>query len=253
MLRIVLFFAIWLVLPPFAHAQTVRIFAASSLIGPLQAMTENIKQATGHQPQWVFAASLTLARQIEQGAPADIFISADDRSMQFLEDKRLIIANSKRALLSNALVLIAPSHASTQAGDAASILRQLVQNGERLAMGDPNYVPAGQYAQAALQSLGLWTSISPRGARFENVRSVLNAVERGAVPLGIVYTSDAHNNSKVKTLAKFAANSHPKIIYPIALIDGRNPDAARKVYDYLRAPQAQAFFVQFGFILPDAQ
>ena len=209
------------------------VLAAASL---QEALTEAANAfARQHHPRPVlaFAASSALARQIEAGAPADMFVSADEEWMDALAAKRLIVAASRRDLASNALVLIEPAGGRTRLviGRGFALARALGpgSKGGRLALADPAAVPAGKYAKAALTGLGVWPAVAGRIAAAENVRAAMALVERGQVPLGVVYATDAMASAKVRVVARFPAGSHPRIAYPVALvapINGRvaNPE-----------------------------
>ena len=204
------------------------------------------------KPSLVFAASSTLARQIEQGAPADLFLSADEQWMDYAEQRGLILPETRRAVLGNALVLIAP--ADSRAGPVTltpgAELAKLLGDDGRLAVGDPAHVPAGIYAAAALTSLGLWQALAPRLARAENVRAALLLVERGEAPLGIVYATDAAASRRVRVLGTFPADSHPPISYPFALTQrGAGNAAAHDLLAYLSGPQAAETWRRYGFTL----
>ena len=193
-----------------------------------------------------FAASFALARQIESGAEADLFVSADQAWMDYLAARGLIRPNSRHNLLGNRLALVAPadSRRVLAIGPRFPLLAAL--DGERLATGDPDTVPVGRYARAALTTLGVWGEIEPRLVRAENVRSALAFVARGEVPLGIVYETDARVDPKVRVVGLFPDSSHPPITYPIALTRDAGPGADRFLA-YLRGPGGRAEFEKAGF------
>ncbi len=225
------------------------VFAAASLRNALNEIREARIAQSGGRVIVSYAASSALARQIEKGAPADIFISADQTWMDYLAQRRLIIEKSRVNLLRNELVLIAPVSAKPSVIE----LKKGVQLGQllgkdRMAMADPDHVPAGKYGKQALESLGLWPQVAGRLARGENVRTALNYVARAETPLGIVYRTDAAAEARVKVIAAFAADSHPPIVYPAALLaPGRNTDAAAFLA-YLRSDAAAAIFRKHGFL-----
>jgi molybdate transport system substrate-binding protein len=194
-----------------------------------------------------YAASNTLIKQIEQGAPADIFISADLDWMDYGQQKDLIKPDSRSNLLGNRLVLIAPKDSSVSANiqpgfDLAALLK-----GGRLAMGNVDAVPAGKYGKASLEKLGVWDSVKDKIAQAESVRAALLFVSRGEAPLGIVYQTDATADPSVKIVATFPENTHPPIIYPVALTkESANVDA-QAFLNYLRSPAARAAFERQGF------
>ena len=189
-----------------------------------------------------------LARQIEAGAHADLYISADVEWMSYLQSRRLIDAASRRDLLGNSLVLIAPADSPLRLAIAPhfSLLRALA--GGRLAMGDPDSVPAGRYARTALARLGLWPALSGHLALTDNVRSALAFVARGEAPLGIVYQTDARSDPRVRILDTFPATLHAPIVYPVALTTGAQADA-RALLDFLRGAAAAKIFRKYGFTL----
>ncbi|MXP64121.1 molybdate ABC transporter substrate-binding protein [Roseomonas sp. M0104] len=234
-----------------AQAAPLTVFAAASLQDALRAQAAAWEEAGRPAPRMSFAASSTLARQIEQGAPADLFASADEQWMDYLAKRDLILPGSRRATLSNSLVLIAPPDQAQplEPREGAELLARLGAGG-RLAVGDPAHVPAGIYARQALTSLGLWQELEPRLARADNVRAALLLVERGEAPLGIVYGTDARV-AKVSVVGTFPPESHPPISYPFALTrlaKGR-PEAAA-LLDFLTGPGAAPRWRQFGFTLP---
>jgi molybdate transport system substrate-binding protein len=239
--------------PVRAQAQSVTVFAAASLKTALDDIAAQWQKETGKTARISYAASGPLAKQIEAGAPADIFISADVAWMDYAAERKLIKAETRRNLLGNALVLVAPADSKAQPMEinAQSDLSGLLSRDGRLAMGDPRSVPAGSYGRKALTSLGLWDEVKDRIAQTESVRATLIFVARGEAPLGIVYRSDAHAEPKVKVLGTFPDSSHAPIVYPIAMIAASaNPDA-KAFYDYLARPAASAIFKRESFdVLP---
>ncbi len=231
----------------------IYVYAASSLTN---ALTDIAKQYQTHYPNQAvilnFASSSTLARQIAQGAPADIYLSANEKWMDFLAKKHLISDGSKRDLLTNQLVLIANNKVNTQDIDTASdwpLVSFLDQ--QRLAIGDPSHVPAGIYAKQALQALSLWPQLEDKIARTSNVRTALALVERGETPLGIVYATDAAIARGVKVVRPFPEQLHQPIRYPVGLI-GENPTpAAQRFYRYLSHDEAQSVFKHYQFGIAD--
>ncbi|MFT5880452.1 MAG: molybdate transport system substrate-binding protein [Moritella sp.] len=235
-------------------AEKITIFAASSLTNVMTEIGQNF--ADNHfenntpriQPVFSFASSSTLARQIAQGAPAQIYLSANQKWMDYLIKQQAVAPQSKVTLLRNSLVLIAPKSSTvnkielTPQWDLSAIIGD-----SRMAVGDPDHVPAGSYARQALEYLQLWQQAAPLLARANNARGALALVERGEAPLGIVYATDALVAKKVKTLATFPANSHQPIEYPLVLIN-KNPSAAVDAfYQYLQGSEAKAVFVKHGF------
>jgi molybdate transport system substrate-binding protein len=205
--------------------------------------------AKGHQqPVLSFAASSALARQIEAGAPADVFISADEEWMNEVQGKGLLRAGSRASFLGNRLVLIAPASSRGNLSiRRGSPLAKALGSG-RLAVADPDSVPAGKYAKAALTSLGVWSSVEGKLARGENVRAALLFVERGEVPYGIVYATDARVAKGVRIVGVFPPASHPPISYPLALLNaGRNGPEAAAFRRFLLSGEGKAIFRSYGF------
>ncbi|AGB81539.1 molybdenum ABC transporter, periplasmic molybdate-binding protein [Serratia sp. FGI94] len=229
-------------------ADKITVFAAASLTNALQEIATQYQQGKDVQVVSSFASSSTLARQIEQGAPADLFISADQQWMDYAIDKQQMVKDSRYTLLDNDLVLIAAKGSKL---DKVAITPQTdwqqLLNGERLAVGDPDHVPAGIYAKEALQSLKAWPQLAPKLARANNVRSAMALVERQEAPLGIVYGSDALASDKVKVVGVFPADSHKPVEYPMAIVKDHNSPTVSAFYTYLKSPQAAAVFKRYGF------
>ena len=235
MLRLLTALIALLALTPPAHATTAStVLAAASLQEALSEAADAFSRQGHPRPVLAFAASSALARQVQAGAPADMFVSADEEWMDALTSKSLIVAASRRDLATNALVLIEPAAGHTRLAIARGfpLVRALGPNG-RLALADPAAVPAGKYAKAALTGLGVWPSVMGRIAAAENVRAAMALVERGQAPLGVVYATDALASAKVRVVARFPASSHPRIAYPVALIAPINGRVAN--------PEAEAF------------
>ena len=230
-----------------AQEPTLTIFAAASLKNALDDVNAAFTSSTRIKVVASHAASSALIRQIEQGAPADVFISADLEWMNYGAQKKLINEPSRFNLLGNKLVLIAPadSKAAPVAIAAGFDLAKLAGDG-RIAAGDVKAVPAGQYAKAALEKLGLWASVEPKLAMTENVRVALTLVARGEAPLGIVYETDAKAEPKVKVIGTFPDGSHPAIVYPAAATKDAKPEAARYLA-YLKGGTAQVLLQRHGF------
>ncbi|MBD2791614.1 molybdate ABC transporter substrate-binding protein [Xenorhabdus szentirmaii] len=226
----------------------VVVFAAASLTNALDEIATQYKKEKQGRIIASYASSSTLARQIEQGAPADIFISADQQWMNYAADKQLIAEHTRHTLLGNQLVLIAPKESKL---DKVDINRETkwksLLAGGRLAVGDPDHVPVGIYAKESLQYLNAWDTVNPLMARANNVRSGMVLVERAEVPLGIVYGSDAMASNKVKIVGIFPPESHKPVEYPIAIIKGHEKQAVLDFYDYLKSPEAVAIFKRYGF------
>ncbi|HVS75325.1 MAG TPA: molybdate ABC transporter substrate-binding protein [Steroidobacteraceae bacterium] len=224
----------------------VLVFAAASLANVLGDLDEAFTARTGIRVTSSLAASSTLAKQIEAGAPADVFFSADLQWMDYLQQRGLLRAGSRRDLVGNSLVLIAPStrplHVTIAPGfDLARLL-----GGGRLAVADPDSVPAGIYAREALRKLGIWSTVLPRLVRAENVRAALEYVARGDAPLGIVYRTDALVEQRVRVAGVFPADSHPPIVYPVALTR-RAGTAAARYLAFISSAAAQPIFRKWGF------
>lgn len=234
-----------------AVGATSMIFAAASL---QPALDEMARAGTlgSPAPKRVYAASSALARQIENGAPADIFISADERWMDDAAGHGAIIASTRTSLVGNQLALIAPAASGARvdlAHGAAPLLAALGPRG-RLAVALPDSVPAGLYARAALQKLGLWNALAPRMAMGRDVRAALNLVVLRQCPLGIVYRSDAVSEPRVRVLATFPPGSHAPIVYPAAIVAGHDTPTARALLAALQSPAARSAFRRWGFTLP---
>jgi len=230
-----------------AQGKDVVVFAAASLKNALDDIAGQWQRETGKKTVISYAASNTLIKQIEQGAPADIFISADLDWMDYGQQKNLIKPDSRFNLLGNRLVLIAPKDSSVSANiqpgfDLAALLK-----GGRLAMGNVDAVPAGKYGKAALEKLGVWDSVKDKIAQAESVRAALLFVSRGEAPLGIVYQTDAAADPSVKIVGTFPENTHPRIIYPVALTKESTNPGAQAFLNYLRSPAARAAFERQGF------
>ncbi len=239
-------FACFMAAPATAGRQ-VTIFAAASLTEALEAVGVMIRAETGLTVRLSFASSSTLAKQIEQGSPADIYLSADEAWMDYLDKRGLLAAGTRRVLLTNRLVLVvpvrpglapAPAHVAPAPDDFSK---------GRIAVGDPAHVPAGRYAKAALQSMGLWTESKDRLVRADNVRSALVLVERGEASCGIVYATDARISRHVNVVGWFPEGAHPPIVYPIGVVKGRSQPGVAEVYALLQSPQARAILARYGF------
>jgi molybdate transport system substrate-binding protein len=242
------FLLLALLAPLAAQAQQLTVFAAASLTDAMKDVAAQWQQ-TGHPPLSLsFGASSTLARQIEQGAPANLFASADEKWMDYLADKKLIAAGTRQSLLGNDLVLVVPADAPRHVtiGPDFDLAALLGPNG-RLATGDPAHVPVGIYAEQALRKLGMWDSISARLARTDDVRAALLLVERGEAPAGIVYGTDAAVSKGVMVAGIFPASSHDPISYPFAVTQSGDTPEARALLAFLAGPQARAVFAQRGF------
>jgi molybdate transport system substrate-binding protein len=231
-----------------AAAGAVTVYAAASLTEALQEIADRYAKVTGVAVKLSFAASSSLARQIEAGSRAEVFFPADQQWMDYLEQRNLLQAGSRHDVVGNRLVLIAPADSRLALRIGPKFPLRAALGTERLATGDPDVVPVGRYARAALLSLGVWDDVADRLVRAENVRSALTFVARAEVPLGIVYATDARVDPKVRVVDVFPASSHPPITYPIALTREASPPAAAFV-GYLRGQEGRAVFEKFGFIV----
>ncbi len=228
-------------------AADVTVFAAASLTDALRQIAPAFEAATGHRVVFNFGGSNILARQILSGAPADLFLSADDAQMDALEKDRLVVPGTRRSVLSNELAVVVRADARLALSSARDLAGPPVK---RLALADPRAVPAGVYATAWLEKAGVWTAIAPRVLPAENVRAALAAVESGDADAGVVYATDARASKKVRVAFTAPAGEAPAISYPFALLkDAPSPAAARAFLDYLSGPAAAAVFRKNGFVV----
>jgi molybdate transport system substrate-binding protein len=226
----------------------VVVFAAASLKNALdQVAKEWGAKSGGGKVVISYAASSALARQIESGAPADIFASANLDWMDYLAKKDLIQPDTRVNLLGNRLVLVAPKDSTAMVEMGPKLDLEAALGDGRLAMANVDSVPAGKYAKAALQRLGAWDAVKDKLAQAENVRAALQLVARGEAPLGIVYLTDAGSDPKLKVLATFPEDSHPPIIYPIAILKSSSKPAARSFFGFMRGREAKGAFDRQGF------
>ena len=234
-------------LTPSATAADVTVFAAASLKEALDDQAKQFEAATGNKVIVSYGGSNTLAKQIESGAPADVFISADLDWMDYLDQRHLIAPNTRYNLLRNSLVLIAPSSSASTLKIGPHFGLAAALGSDKLAMANPDSVPAGKYGKSALESLGVWSSIEKQVARAENVRAALALVSRGEAPFGIVYGTDALADKGVKIVDTFPSDSHPPIVYPAALVADSKSTAARAMLEFLRAATARPVWEKYGF------
>jgi molybdate transport system substrate-binding protein len=233
--------------PAVAQGKDPLVFAAASLKNALDEIAGQWQRATGKKAVISYAASNTLIKQIEAGAPADIFISADLDWMDYGQQKNLIKPDTRINLLGNRLVLAAPKDSPLRVDVRPGFELAATLKGGRLAMANVDAVPAGKYGKAALAKLGVWDSVKDKIAQTENVRAALLLVSRGEAPLGIVYQTDAASDPSVKIVGTFPEDTHPPITYPFALTrESSNPDAVA-LLDYIRSPAARAVFERHGF------
>jgi molybdate transport system substrate-binding protein len=242
-------FALGTAPPAFAQGKDLVVFAAASLKNALDEANVQFGRENHQKATTSYAASSALAKQIEAGAPADVFISADLDWMDYLAERKLIKTETRSNLLGNKIVLIAPasSNVSVTIGPGFPLAQALGDG--RLAMADPSSVPAGKYGKAALEALGVWSSVASKTAPAENVRAALLLVSRGEAPLGIVYQTDAAAEKGVKIVGTFPEGTHPPIVYPIAVTaSSTNPGSAAYVA-FLRSAAARPAFEKQGFAL----
>jgi len=231
-------------------ARQLTVFAAASLTEVLQEIAEAYRAKTGVATRFSFGASSALAKQIEAGAPADAFVSADVEWMDYLANHGSVDLKTRRNVAGNELVLIAPAGSGVKLAITKDFPLASALGKGRLAIADPASVPAGRYARAALTALGVWAQVEPHLAPAENVRAALALVSRGEAPLGIVYRTDAAVDPKVKVVAAFPADSYPPIVYPAAKLANGAAEAAGFV-EFLGGPEAQALFHKRGFTSPE--
>jgi len=228
-------------------AAEISVFAAASLTDALQEIATAYEGESGDKVLLNLAASSTLARQIQEGAPADLFFSADEAKMDSLEKQGLILRETRRSLLSNTLVVVVPADSNLEIRSARDLATPKVR---ALALAEPQSVPAGIYAKEYLRSQKLWSKVIDRIVPTENVRAALSAVESGNVDAGIVYKTDAAISKKVKIAFEVPAAEGPKISYPVAVLAGsQGQAAARKLLAYLESPAALDVFRRYGFLV----
>lgn len=232
--------------PSWAAGTTV--FAAASTTDALDEVIAAYKSVSGKEVVPSYGSSSTLAQQIEQGAPAAVFLSANTKWAKFLDEKGLLEPNSQVNLLGNTLVMIAPADSKASVAISKDMNLAGLLGNERLSVGDPDHVPVGQYAKAALTSLGQWASVESKLARASDVRGALALVERGETPLGIVYSTDAAISKGVKVVATFPQDSYEKIAYPAALVKGADADAKAFFSFLTSSPVAKDIFAKYGFV-----
>lgn len=231
-----------------AQAEEVVVFAAASLTNALNDIGEQFTAKTGHVIKPSYAASSALAKQVEQGAPAHVFASADLKWMDYLAEKKLTNPDTRFNLLGNTLVLVAPADTKIDKVDLGpkTDIAALAGPG-RIATGNPDSVPVGLYFRQAMERSGQWSAVEPKIARADSVRAALAFVERGEVPLGVVYATDAAVTKKVKVVGVFPDTMHDPIVYPFALIAGKETAGAKAFIDYIREPAAKGIFAKYGF------
>jgi molybdate transport system substrate-binding protein len=232
-----------------ASDKPLTVFAAASLTDALKEVSDAYTKSTGIAVRLSFAASSALARQIEAGARADVFFSADTEWVDYLQQRSLVDPWTRRNVVGNRLVLIAPTDSKLNLKIGAHFPLAATLGRSRLATGDPDSVPVGRYARSALTSLGVWAEVADRVVRADNVRVALAYVARGEAQLGIVYETDALLEKNVRIVDAFPASSHTPILYPI--VSTKNASAAAKKYaEFVSGAEAAAIFKKYGFTAP---
>jgi molybdate transport system substrate-binding protein len=230
-----------------AHGADLTVFAAASLKEALDEQVTRFQADAGSKVVVSYGASNALAKQIEAGAPADVILSADIDWIDYLDQRKLLRPGTRINLLGNRLVLIAPADSRSSLRIARGFGLAAALDGGRLAMGNPDSVPAGKYGRDALRSLGVWADIEPHIARAENVRTALLLVARGEAPFGIVYATDALAEPKVRIVDTFPENTHAAIVYPVAVVATSRSPYAQRLIDSLASPGARAIWARHGF------
>jgi molybdate transport system substrate-binding protein len=233
--------------PAIAFAANLRVSAAASLTDVLQEIAGAYEKQSGDTLLFNFGASSMLARQIQEGAPADLFISADESKMDQLSQRGLVVKKSRRSLLSNTLVIIVPSDSRLKISGPADLADSAIRN---IAIAEPSTVPAGIYAKSYLRKLGIWNKVTSKLIPTDNVRATLAAVESENAETGIVYKTDALISRVVRIAYEIPAAEGPEISYPAAVLaDSKQQAAAQRLLDYLQSPPAQEIFRKYGFLL----
>jgi len=239
--------ALGLVATGAGHADQIGVFAAASTMVVMRDLSADFNRRSGHRLRLTFAASSTLARQIERGAPAQLFLSANRAWMDYLDTRGQIDSASRTVLMHNRLALIAPAQTELAVASTAALDLPTLLSGDRLAIGDPDHVPVGIYAKQALTRLGLWSGAAGRTIRLPNARQVVIFVARNETPLGIGYGSDAIADPKIRTLVLFPADAHDPIAYSMAATTAPPSPAMASLRDYMTGPDAAAIIRTNGF------
>ncbi|EGR1585459.1 molybdate ABC transporter substrate-binding protein [Vibrio parahaemolyticus] len=227
-------------------ATDLKVYAASSMTNAIDEIAQDFKEKYDVTVTPVYGGSSSIARQIINGAPADVFISANTKWMDYLVDEGVIDSDNVTNLVRNSLVLIAPQSSSLAVFNFADANAwEAALTGSRLALGNPTSVPAGMYAKESLTTLGVWKEIQTKVAPAKNVRLALALVERGEAPLGVVYKTDAQLTSKVKIVGEFASDTHAAIVYPAAVVS--DSTESRQFFQYLKSEDAKRVFAHYGF------
>lgn len=230
---------------PVLHAAELSVFAAASLKDVLMEIGSAYERESGDKVVFNFGSSNTLARQIQEGAPADIFFSADEAKIEALEQKGLLLPGTRQSLLTNTLVIVVSADAAKMPKSVTDLAKPSIR---RLALAEPSSVPAGIYSREYLEKLGLWTEVKAKVVPTENVRAAMAAVESGNVEAGMVYKTDALISKRVKVALEISATDGPRISYPLAVLrNSKQPESARKFARYLASPTARSLFEKFGF------
>jgi molybdate transport system substrate-binding protein len=232
---------------PTIAEEKVTVFAAASLTDALKAAAARWQAQGNGAVVLSFGSSSAIAKQVEAGAPADIFASADDKWMQYLTDKSLVDDATVQRPIGNDLVLIAPADSTASIAIAPNFDLAGALGDGRLSIGDPKGVPAGKYGQQALEKLGVWSSVESKTAAAENVRAALALVQRGEAPLGIVYATDAQSAKGVKVVGTFPDDSHDPIVYPMGVVAGHDRPEVKAFFDFLVGPEGKKLFASYGF------
>ncbi|MGP8306757.1 molybdate ABC transporter substrate-binding protein [Vibrio sp. YIC-376] len=224
----------------------LKVYAASSMTNAIDDIAQDFKEKYDVKVTPVYGASSSIARQIMNGAPADIFISANTKWMDYLVGEGIVKSDNVTELVRNSLALIAPTSSSAVTFDFSNGKAwEMALNGGRLALGNPTSVPVGMYAQESLTTLGVWNDIQDKVAPAKNVRLALALVERGEAPLGVVYKTDAKLTDKVKVVGEFSSDTHTAIVYPAAMVN--DSFESKQFFDYLKSDEAKAVFTHYGF------
>ncbi len=248
---LILFFILFLFIPKLSFSkEVIYIYAASSLSNVINEVIEEYNLIYKQNVKNVFDGSGNLVRQIKAGAPASIFISADEKWINELEKSNLIENNTRKSLLSNSIVIIAPKDNKINKIDLENNIDfAKILGKNKFVIGNPESVPNGAYAKEAFMSLGLWDNIKDNLAMVQNVRVALNYVSMGEAPLGVVFLTDANADSEVKIVSVFPKDSHKKIVYPFAIIKGRKNKNIEDLYNFLQSEKAHKIYTKYGFIV----
>lgn len=231
-----------------ADQKKIMVFAAASTTNAVSETANLFMEKQSEKIITSFASSSTLAKQIAQGAPANVYISANPKWMKYLEDKEMIVQDTNSNILGNRIVMIVPVNSPVKTIDIVPglNLKPFLGTG-RISMGDPDHVPAGIYGKQAFESLGIWKDISTNVVRAKDVRTALTFVEREETPLGVVYSTDAAISKKVRVVGIFPENTHPPITYKAAVVKGNATEGAHAFMNFLKSPEAGAIFEKYGF------